>query len=113
MGSAARVALPVSGKPNVTTVPRFSASSGWFVGAKTKPPPKPAGLTTTDTGYQPITRELLESLEPATNHANSGTAQRGRELAKTLKQWGGPFTSKAENIKRVEGEWKSVRHGTP
>lgn len=55
-----------------------------------------------------LTKELLEQIEKM-----SPCNQRGREIGKILKKHGGPFTNKCESIKKVEGEWKSVRQCTP
>ncbi|CAD7970548.1 unnamed protein product [Amoebophrya sp. A25] len=59
--------------------------------------------------YQPITEELLARMEAM----SPVQQQKGREIKRMLGQMGGPFTVKAEGIKKVEGEWKSVRQCTP
>jgi hypothetical protein len=57
---------------------------------------------------QPLTKELLDAMEKM-----SPVNQRGKEIKKLLSAHGGPFTAKAEGIKKVDQEWKSVRQCTP
>lgn len=56
----------------------------------------------------PLTAELLAAMDKM-----SPVNQRGKEIRKLLSQHGGPFTAKAEGIKKVENEWKTVRQTTP
>ncbi|CAD7969213.1 unnamed protein product [Amoebophrya sp. A120] len=72
---------------------------------------KKTTMPATSLDCQPITEELLarmEQMSPPTKKDN-----RPREIRRLLGQHGGPFTAKAEGIKKVEGEWKSVRQCTP
>eukprot|EP00392_Amoebophrya_sp_AT5.2_P008847 g8875.t1 len=73
---------------------------------------KKTTMPATSLDCQPITQELLARME-AMPPVVVQDKQKPREIRRLLGQHGGPFTTKAEGIKKVDGEWKSVRQCTP